>query len=631
MYSDDDYSGSKSSRKKPATRRDVQSVWSISSWALFLAIVGIVLTGIILWRVFVLPSDPIHNDDDDDDCSIVLPPPPQQTITINTNCECEGDSEVEVCDPTEHWPSWSGDHNNTHYRGCDPINSETIEDLALHCTLQTDADLSAIITVHDGVAYFPTWASRREGEEELGGFLWAVYVETCYVRWRFPVSTYTNKTGDIARVSAVISDDGSYLALGSGQAGIGTGAVVFTVWTATGLPRWEQAIVVDDHPFSLITASLQIANGMIFGGVSSLEEAAAAVIPDYVCCTFRGSAFALSAQTGTMIWKFYTAPEDVTGNAVWGSSMSIDTENQKVCFATGNNYVNNEEVQECIAEQAEYPDPDYTICLSEDNHIESVICLDMPSGDLIWATRANGPDAWNAACIFAPVINPLNCPSPTGGDYDFGHGPMLANIIHPNTNEPTDVLIIGQKSGIMWWFDYETGGVIQNNAVVPGTFLGGYQWGSAVGPHGVYGAGANYAHLEYYLINGTYTRTTALMKFDRNSGQVVWQVGDPNGCYSISDCSTIEAPGEGPRVGPNNAVFWSPISVVNDIVFVCSMTGYCYGLHEPNGQFLWEFLTDGTAISSPTAWNGYLVLGTGYQRLGRGFPGNTLYIFKLDQ
>ena len=60
-----------------------------------------------------------------------------------------------------------------------------------------------------------------------------------------------------------------------------------TVWTTQ----------LDDHPAAIITQSATVFAGVVYVGVSSLEEAYAAFIPGYPCCTFRGSMAALDLKT----------------------------------------------------------------------------------------------------------------------------------------------------------------------------------------------------------------------------------------------------------------------------------------------------------------------------------------------
>ena len=66
---------------------------------------------------------------------------------------------------------------------------------------------------------------------------------------------------------------------------------------------------LDSHPLAVLTQSPVVFNGVIYTGVSSVEEAAAAN-PAYPCCTFRGSFMAVNANTGQILWKTYTTPDN---------------------------------------------------------------------------------------------------------------------------------------------------------------------------------------------------------------------------------------------------------------------------------------------------------------------------------
>ena len=104
------------------------------------------------------------------------------------------------------------------------------------------------------------------------------------------------------------------------------------------------ATLLDNHPHAIITQSATIFDGHVYVGVSSQEEAAASSIPNYVCCSFRGSFAKLDLKTGNIVWKTYMLPENsgrtdlYSGNAVWGSAPAIDPEKNLVYITTGNNY-----------------------------------------------------------------------------------------------------------------------------------------------------------------------------------------------------------------------------------------------------------------------------------------------------
>ena len=73
-------------------------------------------------------------------------------------------------------------------------------------------------------------------------------------------------------------------------------------------------------------------------------------------------------------------------------------------------------------------------------------------------TKLGGYDAWNVACFFGGI----NCPTPAGPDFDFGQGAML--IPTKINGQAQDVLAAGQKSGVFWGINPNTGAVIWQTA-----------------------------------------------------------------------------------------------------------------------------------------------------------------------
>ena len=75
--------------------------------------------------------------------------------------------------------------------------------------------------------------------------------------------------------------------------------VFLAKYDATGDLLWSS--VINPHFFTIITQAPVVRNGVVFVGAASAEENAAAFIPGYVCCTFRGSFSALNATTGAVL------------------------------------------------------------------------------------------------------------------------------------------------------------------------------------------------------------------------------------------------------------------------------------------------------------------------------------------
>src|SRR5262249_25004642 len=100
----------------------------------------------------------------------------------------------------------------------------------------------------------------------------------------------------------------------------------------------------------------------------------------------------------------------------------------------------------------------------------------------------DGSDDWNVNCALnlnfatnppTPIAPPgPNCPSGVPGpDYDFASAPNL--ITYKSGGTTKTILGAGQKSGIYYAFNPDTGAVLWRTQVGPGSSLGGMEWGSA--------------------------------------------------------------------------------------------------------------------------------------------------------
>src|SRR4029453_14290162 len=75
-----------------------------------------------------------------------------------------------------------------------------------------------------------------------------------------------------------------------------------------------------------------------------------------------------------------------------------------------------------------------------------------------------------------------NCPKELGPDFDFGNAPILRSL--PGGKR---ILVIGQKSGIVWGLDPDNEGkVVWQFRAGKGSALGGIEWGSAAGEQAGY-------------------------------------------------------------------------------------------------------------------------------------------------
>lgn len=503
-----------------------------------------------------------------------------------------------VCGPAtavdngNNWTSAGGDPGNTRYQKSEhKLGVDNVGNLAVRWVLNTGSDVSATPAVYKDSVYVPDWA----------GNLYAVDRDTGAVRWIVSIPAVTGIPGDKARATPAVTED--KVIVGT-QGPFGGGGTVLAFDRYNGALVWATA--ADTHPAAIITQSATVFAGRVYVGVASQEEALAALVPGYVCCSFRGSMLALDLETGAILWKTYMAPEGFSGNALWGSSPAVDPKRGQVYIATGNNYSVPPDVLDCVAAAGDDAEAK-AACVPADNHFDSILALDRVTGEIRWATRALPYDAWTADCI--PFFGAGdNCPEPAGPGYDFGQAPALFKTKPAGGGKPVERVGAGQKSGRYWTLDPDTGQVVWVTQAGPGGTAGGLQWGSAVDGERIYTANANSDTTSWVLPDGSSTAAGIWSGLDARTGEILWQATPSSG---------------GSTSGP--------VTTANGVVYGCSLdeSGHMYALDASMGQTLWSFASGGSCLSGAAISNGMLFWGSGYSNFGLGTSNNKLYAFDV--
>ena len=465
------------------------------------------------------------------------------------------------------------------------ISPANVKDLRPKWVFTTGGDVSATPTVDGDAVYFPDW----------GGNLFAVKKESGDLIWSRKISDYDGVEGAISRVSPAV--DGDQLIIGdilsSNQAH--DGANVISVDRNKGTLQWITQ--VESHPAAIITGSPVVFDHVVYIGVSSNEEDLA-TNPAYPCCSFRGSVVALDEKTGAILWKTFDMPENggqaggYSGGAVW-QPPAIDPKRGSLFIGTGNNYSVPADVEAC---QNATPTAN---CAAADDFFDTAFELDLKTGQIKWANRLQGFDTWTVACLTASGTNP-NCPVPTSPDFDLGgSGPNLVG----------DIVGFGQKSGIYWALNADTGNIVWSTPVGPGGTLGGIQWGTATDGHRIYVAIANSKHLPYTLVpSGHQITWGSWSALDVATGKILWQTADP----------TVGAMDEG------------SVSVANGVMYAGSYAGQMYALDTTTGDILSSFDSGGSVLDGPSIVNGAVYWGSGYRKIAPGIGNNKVYAFTLS-
>jgi polyvinyl alcohol dehydrogenase (cytochrome) len=375
-------------------------------------------------------------------------------------------------------------------------------------------------------------------------------------------------------------------------------ANVFAVDATSGELIWKK--LVDDHKFARITGAPTLVGGRLYVPVSSVEEVPAAQA-NYECCTFRGSIVALDAASGTQVWKSYTIPETPqqvgknskgtplwapAGAAVWNAP-TIDERRGALYLGTGNSYTGP------------------AVKTSD-----SVIAMDLKTGKILWWNQVTAADAFLVNCR----PDNENCPKELGPDFDFGNSPILRSL--PGGKR---ILVIGQKSGMVWGLDPDNQGkVVWQFKAGKGGALGGIEWGSA--------ADEQAAYVPVSDVLAGPRDAGGLFALKLATGEPIWHTAAPK-----LDCNT----GRG-CTGAQSA----PVSVIPGVVFSGSLDGHMRAYSTVDGTIIWDFNTvreyetvnhvaaKGGSIdgAGPAIAEGYLVTNSGYG-LFFGLPGNVLLVF----
>ncbi|EQB44371.1 hypothetical protein CGLO_16897 [Colletotrichum gloeosporioides Cg-14] len=499
------------------------------------------------------------------------------------------------------WVGWGGSIHNRRMAGPDVVIAQKNVGLLVKTCEQRyePAGVSASPLVVDGIAYYPTWT----------GLLVALDYKSCHVQWTAnitqkildfaPLTDFQRASGvnPVSRSSPVT--DGDHLFIGTLAH-----ALVLAIDKETG--SLVSHLQVDNHPVAMITQSPTCYAGQLLVGASSFEVISAS-LANYNCCDHVGSMNSVALEDGNLRlqWKtmMMTQPQNLTGDpfsgaSVWGSSPVVDTSRGSVYIATGNTHSVPDEIAACQLASNQngttFPDP----CLPPDIYQESVLALDLKTGNIKWARQLGVLDVWNLACVLDP--RGAECPPVVGLDSDFSMGPTLVPGDDAKTPGGKDLIVIGQKNGNLYGIDAESGEVLWLTKASPAGLEGGLSWGVAADDVAVYFTAINNARTPYALVNGQTIQNAVFGAAALLDGKIMWQTPSPN------DTASMITP-----------------TVVNDVVVTGSTgktgeNGFPQGsgslvlLDKSTGEVIREdqladFFKGGIAVVQ-----NYLMFGTGY-------------------
>jgi polyvinyl alcohol dehydrogenase (cytochrome) len=375
-------------------------------------------------------------------------------------------------------------------------------------------------------------------------------------------------------------------------------ANIYAVDARTGELLWK--VNVEPRLLAHITGATVLFRGLLYVGVAGSEEITSAD-PHYPCCTYRGSLSALDAQTGRVIWKTYTIPEEPkptkknslgtqlwapAGASIWAAP-TIDAKRHAIYVGTGNAFT------EPAAKNS-----------------DAIVAYDLTTGKLLWSYQAVANDASPAGCG-GNGPKGEQCPQNPGPDWDFANSPILQSL--PNGKR---ILVAAHKGGGVVAVDPDRKG-----ALVWTADLSEGKGGSAI--QIMWGGAADAENVYYPLKSGG---VAALRLTD---GTRLWLA--PLELSSVSS-----AIGGRPRRGQDAAA-----TAIPGVVFSGGWDGVLHALSSADGRSLWQYncahdyvTVNGVpgkggsfGASGPVVVGGMLYVGSGYVGTGNGMPGNVLLAF----
>ena len=500
-----------------------------------------------------------------------------------------------------NWNGWSPSLDNTRYQptAAAGLTIGQLRGLKLKWAYGFAGDIIAFAA--------PTVVNGTVLVGSASGAIQALDAKTGCTHWVFqasgPVRMALLAVPDGAKTSLVFADQIGW---------------VYSLDASTGKQLWRRRI--EDHEATRLTGSPVADAGVVYIPAASWEETRS-LDPQYACCTFRGSLTALRVSDGSQVWKTFmidppkrtgatrigTPTFGPSGAGIW-SAATIDAFRGVLYVTTGDNYSQ-----------------------PATKTSDAVMALQIKTGKIVWSQQVLPGDAYNSSCADKAAAN---CPVDSGPDYDFGSSALLVR-----TPAGRDLLVAGQKSGVVWALDPEQKGkIVWQTRVGKGGVNGGVQWGMASDGQKVYAATGDSVKTA-----GAIERTSPVIgnaAYDpaAGGGLTALRIADGSKAWFAEP-----APCSPPRAGCSPAQE-AAVTMIPGVVFSGSLDGHMRAFDAEDGKVLWDFDTvrsfttvNGVAAkggsldgAGPVISGGMIFINSGYPRNG-GMAGNVLLAFGPDE
>jgi len=326
-----------------------------------------------------------------------------------------------AADDPGSWMTHGRTYSEQRFSPLKQINDQTVSQLGLawFYDLDTRRGQEATPLVIDGVMYFTTaWSKVIALNAANGRFLWSYDP-------RVPREWDVNACCDVVNRG---------VAAWKGRIFFGTlDGRLISLDAATGKPLWE-VLTIDRNFRYTITGAPRVVEGKVIIGNGGGEFGV------------RGYVSAYDAQTGQLVWRFYTVPGDPSkpfespilaqaaktwtgewwrwggGGTVW-NAIVYDAELHLLYIGTGNGTPWNEK---------------YRSPMGGDNWFTcSIVALKPDTGEYVWHYQEDSRDSW---------------------DFDAAEDMILADLVADG--HPRKVLLQAPKNGIFYVIDRTNGSLV---------------------------------------------------------------------------------------------------------------------------------------------------------------------------
>ncbi len=370
------------------------------------------------------------------------PPVTDQSVTETSTATQTSFADVSSTDllnaeqTPETWLMYGGTYDEQRFSRLESINAGNVAELGVAWTyeLSTNRGVESTPIVVDGVMYVTSaWSVLHALDAETGEELWVYDPDV-------DRAVGVNACCDVVNRGVAVYDGKLYLGVIDGR--------LEAIDAETGEVEWSKVTVDQSKPYT-ITGAPRVVDGKVLIGNGGAELGV------------RGYVSAYDAQTGDMIWRFYTAPNsdkqpdgaasdaafEQVANATWGDegawkesggggtvwdSIVYDEVNDLIIFGVGNGSPWNQRMR----------DPS-----GGDNlFISSIVAVKPDTGEYVWHFQTTPGDNW---------------------DYTATQSIILANLPVGEEGAEKRVVMQAPKNGFFYVLDAATGEFLSGNNYVP--------------------------------------------------------------------------------------------------------------------------------------------------------------------